>query len=140
MTITGDPALSVFFSCDVDGVDLGTWVTCTGLGIEVETEPRTEGAMGFLMHQFSGRLKYTNLVLSRPVSADTAKVMTWLATFSVLPLTTSAEVKAYDTNGTALMTWDLFGVVPVRWTGPSFDAASLSVATETLELAYQGFL
>lgn len=140
MSVTSDPGLSVFFSADIDGVNLGTWVTCTGLGIEVETEPRTEGAMSFLMHQVSGRLKYTNLVLGRPVSADTAKVMTWLATFSVLPVTTSAEVKALDAGGTTLMTWDLFGVVPVRWTGPSFDAGSLSVATETLELAYQGFL
>ena len=140
MSIASDPGLSVFFSCQIDGVDLGSWVTCTGLGVEVETDSRTEGAMGFMMHQLSGRLKYTHLVLGRPVGPDTAKVVAWLTTFSTLPLSTAAEVKAFDPSGTTLMTWDLFGVVPVKWTGPSFDAASLSVATETLELAYQGFL
>ena len=140
MSVTGEPGLSVFFSCEIDGVDLGRWATCSGLSVEVETEPRTEGAMGFVMHQVSGRLKYTNLVLGRPVGADTSKVMTWLTTFSVLPVSTSAEVKAFDSGGHTLMAWDLFGVVPVRWTGPSFDVASLSVASETLELAYQGFL
>lgn len=140
MSVTGEPGLSVFFTCELDGVSLGTWTTCTGLGVEVETEPRTEGAMGYVMHQMSGRLKYTNLVLGRPVTSDTSKVMAWLTSFSTSPVSTTAEVSALDPSGKPLMSWDLVGVVPVRWTGPSFDAGSLAVATETLELAYTGFL
>jgi phage tail-like protein len=138
--VTNDPGLSVYFSVDVDGVELGAWTTCTGLGIEIETEGRTDTAMSFLMNQIPGRTKYTNLTLGRPVSPDTAKVMAWITGYATLPVPTAAEVKALDPQGGTIMTWDLLGVVPVKWTGPSFDAAQLQVATEQLELAYQGFL
>ncbi|MDQ6782995.1 MAG: phage tail protein [Actinomycetota bacterium] len=138
--VTNDPGLSVYFSVDVDGVELGAWTTCSGLGIEIETEARTDTAMSFMMHQIPGRTKYTNLVLGRPVSPDTARVMAWITSFAAMPLSTSAQVNALDPEGGLIMTWQLMGVVPVKWTGPSFDAAQLQIATEQLELAYQGFL
>jgi hypothetical protein len=31
-------------------------------------------------------------------------------------------------------------VVPVRWAGPAFNVETAKVATETLELAYHGFI
>lgn len=138
--VTNDPGLSVYFSVDIDGVDLGAWTTCSGLGVEIETEGRADSSLSFMMHQLSGRLKYTNLTLGRPVSPDSQKVLAWLTSFSQLPVATAAQVTAYDTQGGTIMTWQLMGVVPVKWTGPSFDAAQLSVATEQLEIAYQGFL
>jgi len=36
--------------------------------------------------------------------------------------------------------WNLEGVYPVKWTGPSLDAAGNQIAVETLELAHNGFL
>jgi phage tail-like protein len=138
--ITDAPGLSVYFSVDIDGVDLGSWTTCSGLGIEIETEGRADSSLSFMMNQLSGRLKYTNLSLGRPVSQDSRKVMAWLTAFAQMPAATSASVTAYDTSGSTIMSWQLLGVVPVKWTGPSFDAGQLSVATEQLEIAYQGFL
>jgi len=35
--------------------------------------------------------------------------------------------------------WDLLGVVPVRWTGPSLTSDQPKVLTETLEIAHHGF-
>lgn len=138
--VTDAPGLSVYFSVDIDGVDLGAWTTCSGLGIEIETEGRADSSLSFMMNQLSGRLKYTNLTLGRPVSQDSDKVMAWLTSFAQMPAPTSASVTAYDTSGAPIMSWQLIGVVPVKWTGPSFDAGQLSVATEQLEIAYQGFL
>ncbi|MGH9116073.1 MAG: phage tail protein [Acidimicrobiales bacterium] len=138
--ITTDPGLSVFFSVDVDGVELGSWTSCRGLGMEIETTPRGDTAMSFFMHQLSGVVRYTNLVLSRPISPDTEKVLSWFKTFSALPIPTAAVVQALSPSGGLVMTWELYGVIPVKWTGPSFDAGDLKVATEELELAYNGFL
>lgn len=138
--ITNDPGLSVYFAVEVDGVNLGAWTTCSGLGIEIESEPRTDSAMTVLMHHLPGRVKYTNLMLGRPVSPETAKVISWITAFTTLPVPTAAEVRALDPMGGTIMTWSLFGVRPIKWTGPSFDAAQLSVAKEELELSYQGFL
>jgi phage tail-like protein len=138
--VTDDPGLSVFFKVVVDGADLGAWTTCSGLGIEIETESRTDTEMSTRMNPIPGRTKYTNLVLGRPISSDSSRITSWIAKFASRPTTTSAEVNALDPHGKVVATWQLIGVVPVKWTGPSFDAASLQVATEQLELAYQGFL
>ena len=123
----------------MDGVDIGSWTTCSGLGMEIETQARGDTAMSFLMHHLPGHLKYTNLVLGRPVSPGTAKVLAWISAFHVLPMPTAAQVTALDPAGGMVMTWSLLGVTPVKWTGPSFDAAQLQVAHEQLELAYQAF-
>ncbi|HZT67016.1 MAG TPA: phage tail protein [Acidimicrobiales bacterium] len=135
-----DPALSVYFEVSLDTAALGQWSTCSGLGLEIEHDPKATGSVSTFMHHFTGRIKYTNLTLSRPVCPDTSKVMTWLSTFSSMPVPGTASVAALDTEGNPIMTWELYGVVPVKWTGPSFDSSNLQIATETLELAYTGFL
>jgi phage tail-like protein len=66
--------------------------------------------------------------------------MAWIQAFSLLPVPTAAQVTALDSMGGTVMAWSLFGVTPVKWTGPSFDAAQLQVAKEQIELAYKGFL
>lgn len=135
-----DPGTSVWFEITVDQNLLGSWSKCSGLGMELEVDSRTDGGMALFMHQLTGRFKYTNVSLSRPICAETSMVMAWLSSFSLLGAGTTASIKALDPQGTPIVSWDLYGVVPVRWSGPEFDINSLQVATETLELAYQGFL
>lgn len=135
-----DPGLSVFFEVNVDQSALGAWSRCSGLGLELEVDSRTDGSMSLFMHQLTGRFKYTNITLSRPICADTNKVMAWLAGFGTLGVGSTATVTAMDPAGKEIISWDLFGVVPVRWTGPEFDMQTLAIATESLELAYEGFL
>jgi phage tail-like protein len=137
--VTSDAAVSVFFSVELDGVDVGSWTTCSGLGMEIVTEPRGDTAMSFVMHHLPGQLKYTHLTLGRPVSPDTEKVIAWISAYHMMPVATAGQVTALDSTGGIIMTWSLQGVTPVKWTGPSFDAAQLQIAHEQLELAYQAF-
>jgi phage tail-like protein len=137
--IGSDPALSVYFTVEVDGFDIGSWTTCSGLGMEIETVNRGDTAMSFVVHHLPGQMKYTNLVLGRPVSPDTSRVIAWINAFHMLPLPTSAQVTALDSTQGVIVTWQLLGVTPVKWTGPSFDASRLALANEQLELAYQAF-
>jgi phage tail-like protein len=137
--VSGDPGLSVFFSVEVDGFDIGSWTTCSGLGMEIETVTRGDTATSFVVHHLPGQMKYTNLVLGRPVNPDTAKVIAWINAFHVHPVPTSAQVTAMDPSMANVMSWQLLGVTPVKWTGPSFDASKLQLAHEQLELAYQAF-
>jgi phage tail-like protein len=138
--ITNDPGLSVYFKAVVDGVQLGDWTTCSGLGISIEHEPRSDTAMSFVMAHLPGKVTFNNITLGRPISPDTDKVVAWITSFAMLPVPTAAQITALDPMGNEIITFNLWGVVPIRWTGPSFDAASLKVAEEQLELAFQGFL
>jgi phage tail-like protein len=48
------------------------------------------------------------------------------------------EIVALKPDLTPIISWQVFGIVPVRWQGPSFDPARSEAAVETLEIAHQG--
>lgn len=136
---TEDPLIAVFFSVTIDSQDIGTFTSCDGLGFEVTVEQHTEGGNNLFIHQLPGRLKYTNVKLSRAVTKETAKVAKWVASMATTPKRTEASIVAMSSLGEPVVRWGLTGVIPVRWTGPQLNAESPKVLTETLELAHHGF-
>lgn len=134
----GDPAVSIAYNVTVDGfIPLGLWTKIEGLGMEYQVTEYREGGVNGYTHKLVGPVKFTNLRLSRPVDATSPLVMAWLASnqMQVVPMTMA--VTAMTAGGEAITTWNLMGVVPVKWTGPQLDIMSNNVATETLEVAYQ---
>jgi phage tail-like protein len=86
-----------------------------------------------------GKMKYTNIKLTRALDMYTPEIAVWFDTTRINPLRTCAQITALTTDGLPLRLWQIFDVVPIRWTGPQFRADGNSVATETLELAHHGF-
>jgi phage tail-like protein len=134
-----DAAVAVCFSVSVDGQDLGAFTAVSGLGFEVTVEQWTEGGNQLFVHKLPGRLEYTNVTLTRPVTADTAKVAKWVASMASTPKRTAAQIVAMTSQQTPVVRWGLTGVIPVKWTGPELSVDSNAIATETLELAHHGF-
>ena len=134
------PATNNLFSLNIDGHDLGTFLTVEGLGVSVEVSEYTEGGNPYFVHQIPGQLRYSNVVLSRPIDTNTQKVMDWLKTMADGMKRGHAAISALDPMGTVVVTWSLQGVIPVRWIGPHLDVDNALHATETLELAHHGFL
>lgn len=133
------PAVAVSFSVRLDNHDLGTFTSCDGLGVEVQIEQREEGGNQFFVHQLPGRLKYTNIKLTRSINQDTQQVAAWFASMASSVKRTNAQIVARTPMGESVAQWGLLGVIPVRWTGPQLGADATKVATETLELAHHGF-
>ena len=134
-----DPGLSVCFAVKIDDNDLGTFNSCEGLGCEVVIEQREEGGNNGFIWQLPSRLKYTNVKFSRPLGKDTAKVAKWFASMTSGVKRRTATIQVMSGDGTVVATWELDGVVPVRWSGPSLNLDSPKVATETVEIAHHGF-
>lgn len=139
-SVQSDPAVAYMFKVKIDNQDLGLWNSFEGLGMETVIEAREEGGNNQFIHQLPGRLKYTNVKISRPVGPDSSKVAKWLSDMAVAVKRTTALITALGPDNNEIVSWSLDGVVPVRWTGPAFNVESAKVATETLELAYHGFL
>ena len=135
-----DPAVSVCFSVTIGNKELGTFISCEGLGVEVVLEQREEGGFNGQVWQLPTRLKYTNIKLSRPLGPDTKKIAEWFASMTTGVKRRTATIVARNARNEAVATWNLSGVVPVRWTGPSLNVESPKVATETIEIAHHGFL
>jgi phage tail-like protein len=53
----------------------------------------------------------------------------------VIPQTMS--ISALNAAGEEITTWNLAGVIPVKWTGPTLDVMGNAIAMETLEVAYE---
>lgn len=135
-----DPAVSVCFHVEIDGQDLGEFLSCEGLGAELVVEPREEGGNNGFVWQLPTRIKYTNIKLTRPVGKDTTKLTGWFASMVSRFDRRTATITAMTGDRDVVASWSLDGVIPVRWTGPSLNVDSPKVATETIEIAHHGFL
>lgn len=133
--------LSLRFRVTIDhAVSLGEWAKCEGLTVEYDILEYKEGGNNGFVHRLPGRRKYQNIKLSRPIDETNTAVLAWLASVQERVVPSTAQVSVLDTNGDTVATWNLVGVYPARWTGPTLDVGSNSAATETLELIHNGFL
>ena len=133
----GDPALSLTYKCTIDGIiSLGTWTKIEGLGFSFQVTPYREGWVNTYMRKIIGPVTYENVRLSRPVDSDSELIYIWLTANLIKIVPQTMAITAMDSAGNEITTWNLAGVVPVKWSGPSLDINGNQVATETLELAY----
>ena len=136
-----DPGLSLRFTVTIDGHDsLGNWTKCEGLTVEYEVHEYSEGGLNGFVHRLPGRAKYQNIKLTRPIDATSAAVAGWVASVQALGQRVTAQIAVLDPEGSPVSFWNLMDVFPVRWTGHNLDINAAQVATETLELAHNGFL
>jgi phage tail-like protein len=133
----GDPALTLSYRCTIDGIiSLGTWSKIDGLGFSYQVTPYREGGVNSYIHKIVGPVTYDNVRLSRPVDSDSMLISIWLTANLVKLVKQTMSIVACDAAGNEITQWNLAGVVPVKWTGPSLDVNGNQVAMETLELAY----
>lgn len=134
-----EASVTACWSVEVGGRNLGAFITCDGLGMELVMEQREEGGNNGFVWQLPTRIKYSNIKLSRPVCKDTEKMVGWLSAMARRAQPETARIRALTAEKQPVAVWNLEGVIPVRWTGPSLTSESPKVATETIELAHHGF-
>lgn len=133
-------ALGHRFRVTIDGQDFGNWQKCDGLTIEYHIHEYSEGGENGYVHRLPGRVKFENIKLTRPIDEHTSLVTAWVASQQVRVAPGTGQISVLDPAGAAVATWPLVGVYPVRWSGPSLDVDGNQNATETLEIAHNGFL
>lgn len=135
------PGQVLRFQVEIDDEhDLGTWSKCDGLSVEFELKEYQEGGVNGYTHKLPGRAKYQNIKLTRVLNKESDKVKKWLTDLKTSGNRPTAEITAMDSEGQTITSWTLQQVYPLKWTGPAFDVGSNATATETLELAHNGFL
>jgi phage tail-like protein len=118
---------------DVDTI--GYFNHCSGLELSFDVFEYQEGGNNDFVHRLPGTLRYPNLVLSRGLTEQEALIKWFMAT------RTQAERKEITLTlqtGTAQRVWTFADAFPVKWTGPTLDAETGDIATETLEIAHTG--
>ena len=133
----GEPALTLTYRCTIDGIiPLGTWKKIDGLGFSHEVTDYREGGLNTYKRKLVGPVSYDNVKLSRPVDSDSMLIAIWLAANLIKIVPQTMSIIALNSEGEEVTQWNLSGVVPVKWTGPTLDSDGNQIAMETLELAY----
>jgi phage tail-like protein len=135
-----EPATGIRFEVKIDGVDIGAFTGCEGLGAEYEVFEYQEGGQNAYVHRLPGRLKYSTVRLTRPIDESSGRLAAWFSSFRDSVKRHTASITAFDPQRNQIAQWTLADLYPARWTGPGFSSDGNTVVKETLELAHNGFL
>jgi len=133
--------LSTRFLVVIDGFRLGGWAKCDGLAVQFELQKYTPLGQNGYLPVLPNRLTYPNITLIRAITKESAPTVTqWLSKMAGSGAGATGEITLLDAHRDKVASWKLKGIYPVKWKGPTFDAGAHAIATETLELAHEGFL
>jgi phage tail-like protein len=120
------------------GLVLGGFTECAGLDASLQIEEYLEGGQNTFAHKFPSRIAWGNITLKRGITLS-EDLWLWHRSF--------VEGKGKRRDGLIILqndllmpikTWIFTRGLPLKWTGPSFNAAQSAVAIETLEIAHEG--
>jgi phage tail-like protein len=116
----------------------------SGLEASMEVENYDAGGdNGGTLH-FPGRIKWSNLVFKRGVLAqrpfgDTSDFWTWLQGFlDGQGVRKDGTITLLNETGSPSLVWAWRRGLPMKWTGPTLNAAQSAIAIEQLEIAHEG--
>ena len=134
-----EPALALRFSVQLGAHRLEHVTACEGLDATYEVEEYKEAGNREYVHKLPVRVTYTNVKLTRPVDADSGKIASWFSEVRTTLKRSTATIIACDGNNAEVARWELQGVWPVKYTGPKLSSSGTTAASETIELAHNGF-
>ncbi|MGH9070729.1 MAG: phage tail protein [Acidimicrobiales bacterium] len=136
----GDPLVVGYFSVTIDGRSLGNWTDVELGGVEVAIEQIEEGGNQGFSYQMPGRLKFQNIKLTRLLDSNSSSVASWFSSMTGAIKRSQGQIVAHDTQSKPVVTWTFTNAVPVRWTLPTLSSKEANSASESLEIAHEGFV
>ncbi len=134
-----DPYLAVNFVVEIEGLIAGGFSKVDGLDSAIETQDYVEGGRNEYVHKVLKGVLYTPIVLSHGLT-DVDSLWAWHErTRRGVIQRKNGTIMLLDRERIPVMWWNFAEALPVKWTGPSFDAAAdAQVAVERVELVHRG--
>jgi phage tail-like protein len=137
--IRSDPYMGFNFLVEIEGLLVGGFRNVSGLESSIDVYDYTEGGVNGYQHKLPGATRYPNLVLSKGLT-DGDGLWGWYDEVSRGKIIRrNVTIMVLDAQRIPAMWWDIREALPVKWTGPTFNAASGNeVAIESMELVHKG--
>ena len=126
------------FTLEIADTFYGLFSECTLPNVEWEMEEVKEGGLNTYVHQLPGQQKSSSRIVLKtglllgPLNALAKWYQNSMESSFARKMVT---VKLLDTDGKALVTWNMHDAFPVKWTAPQLKADSSALAINSLELA-----
>jgi phage tail-like protein len=133
-----DPVAELRFKVTLQPeLNIGRFMECTGISVEVETKEYMEGGSNDFVHKLPTRVKYPNVVLKRGVTHEEA-LLQWFFESRFTPQRRDMTIMLMGPGTQTVRSWVFMNAYPVKWTGPNLNANSNTVASEQLEITHNG--
>ena len=138
-----DPLVSAQFAVEFQGVIVGAFQECTGMGSENEVvEYIASGAKGqYVINKVPGRLKWNNITLKRGIT-DTTDLWQWrklVEEGKIQEARKNGSIIMFDQSGGEVARWNFTNAWPCKLAGPSPNAGDNAAAIEELEITHEGY-
>jgi phage tail-like protein len=111
---------------------------CSGLEGTLETQDHQEGGRNGAVLRFPTRVKWSNLTLRRGMGRG-LDLWTWFDGFvNGTGTRRDGVITLQDESHVPRIVWGFRRGLPVKYSGPTLNAAQSAVAVETLEIAHEG--
>ena len=130
--------LAYAFGVEIDQLVHAVFSEFSGLEARMEVEELKEGGLNGHTWKFPGRVSFTNVTLKWGTQYSST-LWDWYETFvkSQKKERKSVHILQFDAQHNEKRRWTLERAFPVKWTGPSFNAANTQVPVESIELAFE---
>ncbi len=133
-----DPYSAYSFLVEIEGVIAAGFTDVSGLIIETTVERKKFGGENNIEYTFITGTKYTDLTLKHGLT-DLDLLWNWYENVTQGKVERkNGSIYLLDHGGLPVVWWDFYEAYPIKWEGPTFNALSNTVATETLVLAHHG--
>ena len=136
--VRNDPYHGFNFFIEIEGIFAGGFTECSGLQIETETFTYREGGVNDFEHTFVGPVKSGPLVLKRGLTLVDSMWLWFQQTMRGEIVRKNGTIYLLNKMHIPVVWWNFKEAIPVKWTGPSLNAASSEVAFTGVELAHRG--
>jgi phage tail-like protein len=133
-----DPYSAYNFLVEIEGIIAGGFTDVSGLSINTEVERKMFGGENDREYTFIKGTKYTDLTLKHGLT-DLDLLWSWYDDVIKGKIERkNGSIYLLDHSGLPAMWWDFYEAYPIKWDGPTFNASSSTVATETLVFTHNG--
>lgn len=117
---------------------VGGFSECSGLEMSLETEDYQEGGNNGTVLKFPKHITYAHIRLKRGVT-DSNELWQWFYSFvEGKGLRKDGKITLMDEQRHPVKVWKFLRGLPVKWSGPTLDAARSQLAIQELEIAHEG--
>ncbi|MCO7223330.1 phage tail protein [Pleionea sp. CnH1-48] len=134
--IEGDSVGAALLS-GLAGLALGGFSEVSGLDASIGIYEHLEGGVNDRVHKFADRASYSNITLKRGVGLS-EDLYLWHQDFiKGEGAARNGLIVLANDLGIPIKVWTFFNGIPVKWTGPEFNAMTSAIAVESLEIAHE---
>ena len=121
-------------------VALGGFTECTGLEMTMKTEDYKEGGDNGGLRRFANRVEWSNITLKKGVGVG-SDLWDWHYGFATgQGKRRDGLIALLNSQHMPAAVWLFTKALPVKYTGPTFNATQNAVAIEAIEIAHEGVI